>query len=258
MFTSISRGFNRILQDLGKGRNIEAYVVSLIGVALVILDVIGDVDDNLKLTVMIAALVVLVFRSTKPEASTIDLDKVLRDRQGFGPFREFITGGRVLSVYGPSAKSAISEAATLEAEILDKGGRVRILIQNPTVNESMDILKRQLDTQFDLAHDIDASLYTLRRMKRQHADRFEFRLLDYNPGFSLTVVERKGNHSWLLVEFIGYRNDRINNRMHIKIARAQSVHWYDFWQSQFNLMWEEGKTDEQVFGNPTATVISQR
>jgi len=245
---SLTRGFQRILKDFSSGRNIESYVVSAVGVALVILDLIGDVSDDIKLTVMIAALVILVFRGTKPENKVPDLDQVLLDRQNYGPFREFIANSKELWIYGPSAANALREAAYIESEILEKGGKVRMLIQNPTVESSMNQLKQQLDRVFDLEHDIDGSLRVLRRMKRQYPQKLEFKLLSYNPGFSLTVVNPDNKNGHLVVEFIGYRNDRISNRMHINIARTQSAHWFEFWEKQFRIMWDDGKTDEEVFG----------
>jgi hypothetical protein len=244
---SILRGFKRIGSDLLKGRNIEAYAVTFIGVVLVIMDVIGEVDDSLKLTVIIAALVVLVFRLTKPEVVNVDLDKVLLDRQSYGPFREFIAGAKELWVYGPSNANVLREAPFIEKEILDKGGGVKILIQNPKEAAAMNILKQILDRNHDLSHDIQGSLYTLHAMAKY--PKMEYRLLAYNPGFSLTVVDPDGKNGRLIVEFFGFRNDRISDRMHILITRHQSQYWFEFWESQFRVMWEEGLTEAAALGD---------
>ena len=88
----IEREFRRILGDIVRFRNIEAYVIAAVGVALVVFDLIGDVDQGLQLTVITAALALLVFRTTRPGERPPDLEEVLQDRQSYGTFREFIHG----------------------------------------------------------------------------------------------------------------------------------------------------------------------
>jgi hypothetical protein len=43
------------------------------------------------------------------------------------------------------------------------------------------------------------------------------------------------------VEFIGFRNDLITDRMHISISRDQSQYWFDHWTQQYQAMWEAGR-----------------
>ena len=69
--------FRRIGADLAQGKNVEAYVLTLVGIALIVVDLVRDVSDDTKLTVIIAALVVLVFRSTTPVTQKARLDDVL-------------------------------------------------------------------------------------------------------------------------------------------------------------------------------------
>lgn len=250
MIDSISRSIKRILGDIAKGKNLEAYAVTAIGIGLVISDIFGDVPDDLKLTVIIAALMVLVFRATKPEVQEVDLDKVLLDRQSYGPFREFIAGAKELWVYGPSAANVLRESTFVEREILDKGGAVKILIQNPKSEAAMGILKKVLDPNHDLAHDIQGSLYTLHSMEK--FPKMEYRLLGYSPGFSLTVVDPDLKSGRLVVEFFGFRNDRIGDRMHITIERHQSPYWFEFWENQFRIMWESGISEAEALGTGQA------
>lgn len=252
MFHTIQRGFARILKDITEGRNLEAYVVSGIGVVLLFLDIIGNdfVTTDVKLTVMIAALVVLVFRSTKPEETEIDLDTVLLDRQSYGPFREFITDARELFIFGPSAINVLRDPSWMD--ILERGGKVKVIIQNPNETHTMNQLKQQLDQIFNLENDIKQSVDILRRIRRMH-EKLEFRFIDYNPGFSMTVVDPDGRNGHLVIEFFGYQNPNIKSRMHINIARTQTAFWFEYWEAQFRTMWDRALPDEQVFGAQDAT-----
>jgi hypothetical protein len=240
---SIERALRRIVQDIVAGRNLDAYVVSLIGIALIALDVLGDVETSLQLTVLIAAVALLLFRATAPEQSRVDLDAVLQDRQGYSPFRDFIRGGRTLWVYGPSAYNILREASDIKREILDHGGEVRVLVQDPRETPSMNILRRQLDRTHNLDHDIDGSLFTLRQMREW--GNVDFRLLPYSPGFSLVIVDPNRKDGRLTVEFFGFRNELISERMHIEISRQTSQYWFEYWARQFEVMWETGSPESR-------------
>lgn len=231
----IERGLRRILNDIQKGRNIESYVIALVGVALVVMDVIGEVDPGLQLTVITAALALLVFRSARPTETTVDLDSILKDRQSYGTFREFIQGGKVLWAYGPSLVNVLHNSSDIKREILDKGGKVRILVQDPSKEASMEILRHQLDQSNNLDHDLKGSLFTLDKMVIWGG--VEYRLLPYSPGFSLTVIDPDGRDGRLIVEFFGFHNEFIRDRMHIVIERRQSQYWFEYWAKQFEAMW---------------------
>ena len=229
------RELRRILNDIMKFRNIEAYVIALVGVALIVLDVIGNVDPGLQLTVITAALALLVFRSTRPTESPVDLDSVLKDRQSYGTFREFIQGGKVMWAYGPSLVNVLHNSSDIKREVLDKGGKVRILVQDPSNEACMNILRQQLDQSNNLDHDLKGALLTLEKMVKWGG--VDYRLLSYSPGFSLTVIDPDGRDGRLVVEFFGFHNEFIRDRMHIVIERRQSQYWFEYWAKQFDVMW---------------------
>ena len=238
----IEREFRRIVNDILRFRNIEAYVIAVVGLALVVLDVIGEVNQSLQLTVITAALALLVFRQTRPEQRPLDLDEVLKDRQSYGTFREFIQGGRVLWVYGPSNVNVLRDSADIKREILDKGGQVRVLIQDAQLEGSMAILRQQLDPNNNLDHDLKGALFTLNKMLKWGD--VQYRLAPYSPGFSLTVIDPNGRDGRLVVEFFGFHNEFIRDRMHIVIERRQSQYWFEYWSKQFETMWDASREDE--------------
>jgi len=252
---ALQRFLKRIANDVAAGKNLEAYFVTILGLGLVIVDIFdnlnntqGDpiIPDSIKLTVLLAAVLLLLFRDTRPDEQEIELDKVLLDRQAYGPYREFIVSGRVLWVYGPSAINVVRDGSFVDA-ILEKGGSVQILIQNPKSTATMKILTRQLDQVYPLENDINTSVDILRRLKAMHP-KLEYKFLDYSPGFSMSIVEPDGRGGHLVIEYFGYQNKTIKSRMHINISRSQSAFWFEYWEQQYRQMWNEALTDEQVFG----------
>lgn len=243
---SISRLFSRIFKDISEGRNVESYVVTAVALVLAVVGLVDDaVPDSMKLAVILAALALLVFQSTKPEDTTVDLDAVLKDRQSFGSFREFIRGGKELWVYGPSAANVLRNDPDIQREILDRGGRVRVLMQHPD-SPVMSIMPRQYKAIHHLEDDIQASLKVLRGLKSSlKVGILEYGLLDHNPGYSLIIVDPDGPDGRLIVEFHGYDTDRIIDRMHIDISRQQSQYWFEYWAKQFDMMWQARRDSEE-------------
>lgn len=229
------RTLRRVFNDLRNLRNVDAYVVGAIGIVLILIDVLGNVDLNAYLSVMTAALVVMLLRTTAPAKTEVDLDRVLLDRQSYTPLRDFIQGAKVLWIYGPSAVNVLRESASIKA-VLDHGGEVRVMLQDPDEAASMGILRQQLDKNNNLDHDIKGSLFTLERMKDW--GRIEYRLAPYNPGFSLLIVDPDGKDGRLTVEFFGFHNPLIDERMHVLIERRSSQYWFEYWEKQYEIMWD--------------------
>lgn len=232
------RTLRRVGRDLLHFRNVEAYVVSAVGIALLIVDVLGDVPSNVQLTVIVAALVVLVFRTTAPPARHADLNDSLRNRTQFGPFRDFIRGARTLWIYAPSAINLLRDPAAITEELLDRDRELIVLLQDPHETAVVRNLQRQLDiAAVDLANDIGTSCDILRRLKARRAScPIDYGFVPYSPGFSLTIVDAERASGRLIVEFFGYQNEFIGNRMHVEITRQQSEYWFEYWVEQYRAM----------------------
>lgn len=233
------RFLNRVGSDIVAGKNIEAYVVSFVAVALALIGVIDDiVPDSVKFAAILAGVALLLFKSTAPEEKIPDLDAVLQDRQSFGPLREFLSGAQEVWFYGPSLINILRQEGDIKREVLDKGGKVRVLLQDPQSDQGMDILYQQLDKIHDLKEDIRSSLRVLENMRAWTGGGVEYGFVPYSPGFSLTIVDPDGKNGRLIIEFYGYQNELITERMHIEITRQQSQYWFEYWDNQYKIMWE--------------------
>ncbi|HUN05001.1 MAG TPA: hypothetical protein PLQ56_00310 [Aggregatilineales bacterium] len=241
----IIRRLQRIGKDILAGRNIDAYVVGAIAIVLAILGVLDDIIPlNVKLSAILAALALLVLNTTRPETRSADLDEVLQDRRGFGRFQDLIKGRRALWIYGPSAVNILRDRPLIREDILDRGGEVRVLVQDPNAAAGLDQLHHILDQTDDLENSLRMSIDNLGRMK-DWGGKFEYRLLAYSPGFSIVVVDPEGREGKVIVEFFGYQNDLITERMHIEISRQESQHWFEYWVKQYEKMWAAGKKADQ-------------
>jgi hypothetical protein len=240
----IVRTIQRIIADILAGKNIEAYVIAAITVVLAVIGVLDDaIPDDWKLTAILAALALLVYNSTRPESDRIDLDTVLLDRQSFGAFQEVIRGSKTLWIYGPSAINVLRDAPHIKRQILDRGGEVRVIIQDIQADQGMDILSEQIDKTVDLQNSIRMSMDILKGMKNWGD--MDYRLLSFTPGFSLVVVDPEGRDGKVIVEFFGFNNELITERMHVEIRRQHSQYWFGYWVKQYQMMWEAAYPPDQ-------------
>jgi hypothetical protein len=244
------RTLRRIGNDIVERRNLESYAASLLAFAVAIFSVIQDsVSQNLQTAALLAGIGLLVFKTTEPkDAGVLDLEDVLKDRQSYGKLRDFIHNGKTVWIYGASAVNVLRNIDEIKREVLDAGGEVRVLMQDPLETGSMDILYKQLDKMHDLRRDIENSQDIIQRVKERFGrGSIEHRFVPYSPGFSLLIVDPDGKDGRLVVEFYGYQNELITERMHLEIHRHQSSHWFEYWENQFRLMWDSArKPDERA------------
>jgi hypothetical protein len=240
---SIGQFLRRIWDDILNFRNVDAYVVAFLGIIMVVLGVLNPPDPSIYLLVVTAGMVVLLFRETTPPSKEVDLDSVLHTRQTYKPLREFLQGAKTVWICGPSNYNVLRDAS-LQREVLEHGGAVRVLLQDREASASMEILHQQLDPTSDLDHDIRGSLLLLDKMRANNS-KAEYKLLPYNPGFSMLIVNPTSGDGYLTVEFFGFHNNLIDERMHIVIERRSSQYWFEYWTKQYQTMWDASKIPTQ-------------
>ena len=225
----------RTIQDVRQGRHREAYALFIVGVALVVLGLVGVADVPVLLSAILLGLSFLVFH-TASEASerAPALEQVLRSREDFGAFGDLLRDAHDLRIYGPTAVNVLVNSADIRRLVLSSGGTVKVIVQaeEPAALERTAI---QLDDNFDLRDTLRSSVAILDRLAVSPG--FSYRLLPVNPGFSLVVVNADHAHGYVIFESHGFNDENINDRMHIVISRHDSPRWFTYWVERFDAMW---------------------
>jgi hypothetical protein len=231
----------QIIADLRNGQRREAYTIFSVGLVLTLLGLFGVASQSVLLSGILIAATFLVFQTAiQLDSAAGTLELVLKNRDALGAFNAIIPDGGELWVYGPTAVNVLVNAPDIKAKVLSKGGRVRIVVQDPS-SDAVRHTKNQLDDTLDFDHTLASSIATLRKM-RAWGD-CDYRLLACNPGFSLVVINPNRPDGFLILEMHGFSDDTITGRMHIRISRTDSLHWFDYWASRFNNLWQQGKND---------------
>jgi hypothetical protein len=244
----------RVLAEVRNGRHREAYALFLVGVALVVLGLVGLADVPVLLSAILLALSFLVFH-TAAEASDrpAPLDQVLRNRQDYGAFSKLLPGTRDLRIYGPTAVNVLVNSADIKRFVLESGGTVRVIVQDDAP-AALALSAIQLDDNLDLGRTLDSSLAILDRLSASPG--FSFRKLPANPGFSLVIVNAANPSGYVIFESQGFKDENIADRMHIVISRKESPHWFTYWVERFEAMWENAMPQAESIPSSTAAAIN--
>jgi hypothetical protein len=248
----------QLSQDLVRRRNIDAYLVALISFAFAILSLFGDVvAEELRWAAMLAGVGLLVYRMTLPDYVPSSLDDLLRDRSAYDqkPLPVRLKTASNLWVFAPSGINLISPAfcEMLRGSVLARvDGVVRIVVLDPGNAQAVALAVRHLDDS--LAYPIqpfpEALAGTAERLETmsrwQCEGTFEYRLLDYNPGFSMVAIDPDTRHGVIIVELHGFHNETASGRMHLELTRELSERWYNYWAGQFDHIWRAATQPAQA------------
>jgi hypothetical protein len=256
----MSSGLRQAGNDLKNRRYVDVYSSAFVAFVLAVLSLVGDiVPDQLRWAALLAGVGLLVLRIAIPDVSRDVIDNFLNDRFVFdaNPLTERLKNAREIWIFAPTAVNLLSahNCEILRTGILDDpDGRIRIVVLDSANESAVKLAAHQLDDALDYpVQDFTTSLLTTTHLLSNIASwrirgNFEYRLLDYNPGFSLVAIDPSMRDGRLIVEFHGFHNEATSSRMHIELTRGQSDRWYAYWTDQFNRIWEAA--------NPVSTVGS--
>ena len=251
-------GWRRVARDLRDRRFIDVYSVAIVAFVLAVVSVVGYGSDQLRWSVVLAALGLLVLRISVPETGPeASLDGLLLDRFAFDavPLADRLRDAREVWIFAPSAANLLTShnCELLRTGPLSRdGGIVRVVVLDPSRGAVIELATRQLDDALTQpSHEFPAALAAtvgkLQTMARWPvAGSFEYRLLAYNPGFSLVAIDPGARGGRLIVEFHAFHNEATSSRMHVEITRKQSDRWYTYWAEQFEYLWAEASAPDGV------------
>ena len=250
---------DRVITDIKLKRNIDVYVISFFTIVFAVLTLAGDlpvalfgekVANQLTTAFILAALGLLVFNISLPTTKSSQLDDYLDDRSNLGSFSERIQNATKLYIYAPSAANILrgeNTEAIRKSIFSKKDGELRVIIQNPDREDAVKILVDQLDNSIDfqvqyLADELQNTLKQFKLIQSWNVEgTFDFKLLDYSPGFSLVLIDPHKNDGQIIVEIHGLHNESTDSRMHIVITKKESERWFTYWQRQFERMWQRAQ-----------------
>lgn len=246
----------RIGRDIGARRNIDAYVVTAAALVMAVLSLVGAlIPVNLRWTVLLAACGLLVYRVTVPPVAPGAADGLLADRTAFDvvPLADRLDGAVELWLFAPSAISFLSPANcdVLRRRVLRRdSGRLRVVVLDPDRTDAVAVASQQLDgaVAYSVQHlgpSLAAVVPLLETIRAWDVPgQVEYRLLGFNPGFSIVAIDPERPNGRIILEFHGVRNESTAHRMHLELSRTNSPHWYAYWLDQLTHIWATARVPD--------------
>lgn len=228
------RSGRRLAEDVRHGRRLEMYALFVIGVVLCLLGILAVVDAEVVDSAILATVAFLALHA-EPSREPVRTDAVLRDRTDFGQFPALLADVRDLRIYGPTAVNVLVNAAEIRRRLLERGGTCRVVVQAPDPVQ-LAFTAAQLDESLDLEQTLQSSLNVLDRLSTVAG--FQYRLLPFNPGFSLVLVDADTHDGYVIVENHGFKDSSSADRMHVRIRRSEAPRWFDYWAARFEAIWD--------------------
>ncbi|MEV0587504.1 hypothetical protein [Nonomuraea sp. NPDC050310] len=235
-------------------RNLEAYALAAAAFVCAVVTAVDDVlSENLRWAVVLGGIALLVYRLTLPP-ERLDRDAVRpADRLSFEgePLSQLFGKAKDVRIYAPTGVNLLSaqNCQMLWNGLLAKrGGSLQVIVLDPEAAEGLRLAEAQLDGSEEhqvqgLREGLAGTLGRLERMR--DPDRVAYRLLGFNPGFSLVLIDPRTRHGRVIVEFHGVRNESIVARMHLELTKEAHPRWFAYWFRQFERLWELARTPDQ-------------
>ncbi|MFE7230966.1 hypothetical protein ACFY3J_12680 [Streptomyces sp. NPDC001231] len=235
-------------------RNVEVYVAAALAAVFAVLSVIGDiVPVDLRWAALLAAVALLVYRSAL-ETRGPSGDELLGDRvalqEASPPLAKRLETARTVWLFAPSAVNFLTPQVSqaLRHHVLSRPeGSVRVVVLDPAATDAVAVAEHQLDDSLDaplqrLRPSLDTVLRQLGTMDSwPRTGTFEYRVLPYNPGFSLLAVDPGERDGWLVLELHGIRNEAVTSRMHLRLTRRAHETWHRYWLHQYEHLWHQSR-----------------
>lgn len=253
---SLLKTIKRIVSDLRSLQHIESYVIAFLAIVFAVMSLIGDqIPDEAKLSVLLAGVGVLVFNLTVPKSDVINIENNLTDRTNRPSLESRLQDSEKVWVYGISASNLLASdnASVLWRHILSQPNKeFLVIIQNPNADCGLKIAEKQTTGAIAMeAGDTKAKILRSIEML-QHIENgnpsanFEYRFLDYSPGFSMLLIDPHKASGLIDVEFQGFRHKTRDERMLLRLKNHDSARWYKYWGDQYQSMWSASRTLSEI------------
>ncbi len=93
--------------------------------------------------------------------------------------------------------------------------------------------------------DVDRSTELLESIQKKTNSFVEFRYMDEIPHFGMLLIDSTKSYGEIQVELHTY-DVPLNNSPHFVLTQVNDKQWYDFFQSQFELIWNRAKPANRV------------
>jgi hypothetical protein len=176
------------------------------------------------------------------------IDKIIADRRALPPLEERLKSAKEIEIAGGSLSRLASEYLGYFEQKAKDGCKLKLLLLHPESEASKLIAEYVVYEANDYETYRRALLSTLNsfsRLKKQFPDLIEIRPYKCVPPFSLLVCDRTLESGSIMIEIYTHKTPT-RNRPQLTLKAIRDPTWYFFFLNQFDLMWNNGETWNEI------------
>lgn len=177
----------------------------------------------------------------RAKEGTISISNVLLTRKQLEPLESRLENAREIFITGGSLFRLSSEYLGLFDKLLANECRIKLLLLDPN-SYSARLVARNIVYEiadFEVYKSyINSSLSSFSKLREKYNDKVQIRVSEYLPAFSLLGINPSLDTGKIMVELYVH-NIPTRERPHIDIFRRNDPFWFEFYNSQFNSLWND-------------------
>lgn len=253
--------FRQVATDLRQRRNLELYLLLLVGGAVLVIDVFDLVSNNnvigeqVVFNAVLAALLLIAFGMLGDRHSNADISQRL-ERIEHGPsarsfFRKFsntpfqdaLQSAKMVSFYAVAPGASLSTNEEEIKALLVRGGYLEVLLVDPDgAAARMDAERGPLGRVDDeleyVRKEIEVVTQTLKgfALVTKNRDQVTLKFIDHVPPAIITIIDRHEMNATAFVALSGF-GEPFTSRPSFILTKSSDGRWFEFYARTFENLW---------------------
>ncbi len=236
-----------IWADIRQGENIDLYVTVAIAVFLVVLNIVGIAPQSWIAPLTLAVLALLAIAAVGNRHKLESIRQLIGQTEKSPFLEEFpeslqneIEQAHELWIVGTNLRRTMVTYYSMLEQKLKRGDTIRVLVMNPdgeSIEISVSRSYRPVDAETGRSN-IRQTLNELCTLKEMSPNNIEIRTLDYPLHFGGFVMSPDSSSGSIYLEHYAFKMSAWDSPK--LILRHQDRHWYNFFKTQIQTMWDSG------------------
>jgi len=233
-----------IWRDIRQGENIDSYVAIIAALSLSILSISGFANQGLLASVTLAVLALLAItnlgnRHRLDAVLNSNSDDILMQKNP-ETLQADLERAKELWLFGYNLTRTIVNYSTLIDEKLEHGGKVKVLVLDPS-GEALLFATQTLYYPMTVDQHrerINASLANLREIAKSKKSSVEVRLIDYPLAFGINAMDISASNGRIYIKTYEYKSKTQGPHL---LFSPRDEYWYDYYKGQLLALWNDAK-----------------
>lgn len=232
----------KIKEDIFEGENLDNYAAILLGFALTILSIFGELPDEWLINFLSLTLTLLLINNLKntyllQEAKKLFLgfklhetSQLLKDRTEYEPLEKRLNNAKEAIVIGDALLGFIGFNKDIIRKFAQQGCDFKFIIVNP---------KLLSDDEAPISDDVKKSLSLIVNLSQDCPGKFQVRFSKRRLPVAIFAVDINNSNKGLIQVQLHPLHEESALRGHFDLSAEHKSQWYQYYKEQIENLWKQ-------------------